>query len=83
MRVTACVRSARHGQDIVKTRDVSRGGLCFTSPWIYQVGEDVEVAVPYSREGGNIFLPARIVRFQHLASEGTRVYGIVYLHTDR
>lgn len=82
LRVTACVRTARIGEDLVKTRNVSRRGLCFISPCVYVLGEEVEVAVPYSPEGGNIFLPAKIARLQYLASEGTWVYGIVYRHWD-
>jgi len=78
MRVTACVRSARFGQDLVTTRNVSRGGLCFTSPQEYAEGEAIEVAVPYSPGGGNIFLPAKIARVQLLAAEGTRIYGVAY-----
>jgi len=78
MRITACVRTDRFGQDLVKTRNVSRGGLCFTSPREYVTGEALEVALPYSPGGGNIFLPAKIARFQFLASEGTRIYGVVY-----
>ena len=78
MRVTACVRTARLGQDLVKTRNVSRGGLCFTSPREYVEGEAIEVALPYSPAGGNIFLPAKIVWLQALATEGTRAYGVAY-----
>ena len=77
-RVTACVRTSHLGQDMVKTRNVSRGGLCFTSPWEYAEGEDIEVAVPYSPGGGNIFLPAKIVWVNFLESEGTRIYGAAY-----
>jgi hypothetical protein len=76
MRVTACVRSDRLGQDLVKTRSTSRSGLSFTSPWEYVPGETIEIAVPYSPAGGNIFLAAKIVRLQLLASEGTRIYGV-------
>ena len=76
MKVTACVRSTRFGQDLVKTRTTSRSGLSFTSPWEYVLGEAIEIAVPYSPAGGNIFLAAKIVRLQLLAAEGTRIYGV-------
>jgi hypothetical protein len=78
MRVMACIRTRRLGQDFVKTRDVSRGGLSFTSPWEYVRGEAIEVAVPYSAGGGNIFLPAKIVRLELLPAEGTRSYGVAF-----
>jgi hypothetical protein len=80
MRVAACVRTARCGEDLVQTRSVSRSGLCFTSPWEYLPGEAIEVAVPYSPGGGNIFLSAEVVRLQLLPSEGTRIYGVVFQH---
>ena len=76
MQVAACVRSTRFGQDLVKTRTTSRSGLSFTSPWEYVPGEAIEIAVPYSPAGGNIFMAAKIVRLQLLASEGTRIYGV-------
>jgi hypothetical protein len=76
MKIAACVRSARLGQDLVKTRTTSRSGLSFTSPWDYVPGEAIEIAVPYSPSGGNIFLAAKVVRLQLLAEEGTRIYGV-------
>lgn len=79
MRVTACVRTVSQGEDLVKTRNVSRGGLCFSSPWQYAEGEAIEVAVPYSPGGGNIFLPAKIVWIQFLPAEATRIYGVCYV----
>jgi len=78
MRVTACVRSARFGEDLVKTLNVSRSGLCFTSPWEYVKGMEIEVAVPYSPGGGSIFLPAKIARIQFLVTEGMRICGVAY-----
>jgi hypothetical protein len=77
MRVTACVRTARFGQDLVETRNVSRSGLCFVSHYQYVRGEKMEVAVPYSPGGGNIFFPAKIVRAQSPA-EGMGIYGVAY-----
>jgi hypothetical protein len=81
MQVMACIRTTRLGQDLVKTRDVSRRGLSFASPWEYVRGEAIEVAVPYSAGGGNIYLSARIVRLQISPSEGTRIYGVAFLQS--
>ena len=81
MQVMACIRTTRLGQDMVKTRDVSRRGLSFASLWEYERGEAIEVAVPYSAGGGNIFMAARIVRIQILPSEETRVYGVAFLRS--
>lgn len=76
--VTACVRTARLGDDLVKTRTVSRTGLSFVSSWNYVAGDDLEVAVPYSQGGGNLFMTAKIARVQYLESEATRIYGVAY-----
>jgi hypothetical protein len=76
LRVKACIRSLRFGQDLVTTRTASRQGLSFTSSWEYIPGDAIEIAVPYSSVGGNIFLDAKIVRLQLLTSEGARLYGV-------
>jgi hypothetical protein len=78
MSVTACVRTTRFGDDLVKTRTVSRTGLSFASSWNYVPGDVVEVAVPYSPGGGNLFMTAKVARVQYLEAESTRVYGIAY-----
>jgi hypothetical protein len=78
MKLPACVRSSRFGQDLVKTRTTSRSGLSFASPWQYAPGDAIEIAVPYSAAGGNIFLPAKIVRLELMAAESTRIYGVAF-----
>ncbi len=78
MKIAACVRSSRFGQDMVKTRTTSRSGLSFASPWQYAPGDSIEIAVPYSAAGGNIFLPAKVVRLELAASESTRIYGVAF-----
>jgi hypothetical protein len=79
IRVAACVRCHQFAtEDLVDTRNVSRGGLCFASMRVYAPGWDLEVAVPYSPGGGNIFLPGRIARAQYLPSEKTKLYGVAY-----
>jgi PilZ domain-containing protein len=79
IRVAACVRCYQFGtEDLVDTRNVSRGGLCFASTRVYAPGWEVEVAVPYSPGGGNIFLPGRIARVQYLTAEKIKLYGVAY-----
>jgi PilZ domain len=79
IRVAACVRCYQFGnEDIVDTRNVSRGGLCFASTRVYAPGWDVDVAVPYAPAGGNIFLSGRIARVQYLAAEKIKLYGVAY-----
>ncbi len=79
IRVAACVRCHQFAtEDLVDTRNVSRGGLCFASTRVYAPGWAVEIAVPYSSGGGNIFLPGRIARAQYLPTENIKLYGVAY-----
>ncbi len=80
LRVSACVRSKELGEDIVTTRNVSRGGVCFESSRRYAHGARIEVAVPYAQGGGNIFVTGRIA-WAAQASPGTEtnLYGVAYL----
>jgi hypothetical protein len=79
--ITACIRQAGFGEEIVRVDDLSRGGLRFRSLNTYYEGSRIEVAVPYSRHGANIFVPARIVRFQDLPESKFKEYGVAYLKT--
>jgi hypothetical protein len=78
LRVNACVRSTEFGDDIVLTRNISHGGLCFESTKGYSEGWKIEAAVPYSKGGGNIFLAGRIAWKQSLPGE-QMVYGVAYI----
>jgi PilZ domain len=81
IRVTACVRCYQFGKDdLVDTRNVSRGGLCFASSRVYAPGWEIDVAVPYSTGGGNIFLSGKIARVQYLQTEKVKLYGVAYTH---
>jgi hypothetical protein len=79
IRVAVCVRCHQLGNDdLVDTRHVSRGGLCFASARVYAPGWEVDVAVPYSAGGGNIFLSGKIARVQYPATEKSKLYGGAY-----
>ena len=78
LRVTACVRSREFGEEIVWTRDVSRGGLSFEGHMRYDTGGRIEVALPYFPHGGNSFLPAEIKRVQRLSTSDANLYGVAY-----
>ena len=75
---TACLRHARLGDEVVVTEDVSRGGLRFKSRKHYPQGSLIEVALPYSPTGANIFTSARIVRAQERPGEGLVEYGVAF-----
>ncbi len=80
-RMTACIRHAIFGEEVVATENVSRGGLCFKSRKSYPMGSSLEVALPYSLGPANIFIDARIVYARELPSEGLNRYGVAYLKT--
>ncbi len=79
LKMTACIRTATHGDDVVPTENVSKGGFGFKSANKYAVGMVVEVAVPYSPEAANIFSLGRISGLRALPGEGRYAYGVCYL----
>ncbi|PYV11687.1 MAG: hypothetical protein DMG23_03560 [Acidobacteria bacterium] len=79
--LTACIRQAGFDDDVVITENISRGGLCFNSHRLYHPGSLIQVAVPYSPSGGNIFVPARIVYGVEIQSEGLTKHGAAYVKT--
>jgi hypothetical protein len=79
LRMTACVRSPEFGEEVVFTEDVSNGGLRFKSPKRYSLGSVIEVAVPYTRKVGNIFVLAQIEWEYPLPNEGVTLFGAWYV----
>lgn len=78
VRVTTCIRSNEYNDDIVMSRNASRGGLCFESTRMYAKGWKIEVAIPYTRGGANIFLSAQIVRVQAAPHGELSIFGVAY-----
>lgn len=56
-----CIRQPGLGEETLPVENVSRGGFSFKSSKGYLEGSRIEVAVPYSAETANIFVPARIL----------------------
>jgi hypothetical protein len=84
VKVTALIRHAGLGDEVIATENVSRSGLCFRSRKGYYVGSQIEVALPYSPGPANIFVPARIVRTQELPGEYLLAeYGAEYVKASR
>lgn len=79
VRVVTCVRSVDFGDDIVRSRNASRGGLCFESTRHYSKGVKIEAAIPYTQGGGNIFMTGHIVRVQHIPGGELTAYGVAYV----
>jgi PilZ domain len=79
VRTVACIQSREHGEELVRVRNVSRIGLCFEGRRAYEKDSKIEVAIPFSSGGGNVFLPARIVRVQNLPPGTVTLHGAEYV----
>jgi hypothetical protein len=77
-RLTACIRQAGTDDELAVCEDISPTGLCFRSKRRYDADTVVDVAVPYSPEAGNIFLPARVVFSEELPKAGLFRHGTEY-----
>lgn len=78
VRTIACIQNGE-GEELVRVRNVSRSGLCFEGRRPYPKDSQIEIAIPYSSGGGNIFLPARIARVQGLPTGAVTLYGAEYV----
>lgn len=74
----ARIRDPQGWEETVVTDNISRGGLRFTSEKHYAEGWMIEVALPYSQGGANIFSAARIRYVQDVPGKEERVYGMAY-----
>jgi hypothetical protein len=52
--------------------------MCFRSKRHYQANAEIEVAVPYSPDAANIFLPARVVYSEEMPKAGLFRHGTEY-----
>ena len=76
--MTACVRQSGADDELAVCEDISPVGVCFRCKRRYERNAEVEVAVPYSPDSGNIFLPARIVYSEEIAKAGLFRHGTEY-----
>lgn len=79
LRMTACLRSPEFGEEVVFTEDVSNGGFRFKSPKHHSLGSVIEIAVPYTRKTGNIYVLAQIEWEYPLPNEGVTLFGAWYV----
>jgi len=77
-RLTACIRQANADDELAVCEDISSIGMCFRSKRRYDADTPVEVAVPYSPDAANIFLPARIVYSEAMPKAGLFRHGTEY-----
>lgn len=77
-RLTACIRQAGADDELAVCEDISPIGMCFRSKRRYEADTAIDVAVPYSPEAANIFLPARIVYSEEMPKAGLYRHGTEY-----
>ncbi|HWG58101.1 MAG TPA: PilZ domain-containing protein [Candidatus Acidoferrales bacterium] len=78
-RLTACIRHSGSDDELAVCEDISPVGMCFRSKRRYDSNTQVDVAVPYSPDAANIFLPARIVYSEEIPKAGLFRHGTEYL----
>jgi hypothetical protein len=77
-RLTACIRQTGTDDERAVCEDISPIGMCFRSKRRYEANAPVDVAVPYSPDAANIFLPARIVYSEEMPKAGLFRHGTEY-----
>jgi hypothetical protein len=77
-RLTACIRHRDSDDELAVCEDISPIGVCFRSKRRYDPDTAVDVAVPYSPDSANIFLPARIVYSEEIPKAGLFRHGTEY-----
>ena len=77
-RLTACIRQPGADDELAVCEDISPVGMCFRSKRRYDADAPIEVAVPYSPDAANIFLPARIVYSEEMPKAGLFRHGTEY-----
>jgi hypothetical protein len=77
-RLTACIRQTGEDDELAVCEDISPIGMCFRSKRRFDANAPIEVAVPYSPDSANIFLPARVVYSEELPKAGLFRHGTEY-----
>jgi PilZ domain len=77
-RLTSCIRQTNEDDELAVCEDISPVGMCFRSKRRYEAGTEINVAVPYSPEAANIFLPARVVYCEEMPKAGLFRHGVEY-----
>jgi len=77
-RLTACIRHPESDDELAVCEDISPIGVCFRSKRRYEPQTLIDLAVPYSPDSANIFLPARIVYSEEIPKAGLFRHGTEY-----
>jgi PilZ domain len=81
-RLTACIRQVNADDELAVCEDISPVGMCFRSKRRHEANDAIDVAVPYTPEVANIFIPARIVYCEELPKAGLFRHGVEYRKPD-
>ena len=79
LKMPACLQTREGEEEIVKTVNISKGGLAVLSRTEHPKDSLLKVSFPYNVGGGNIFILSRVVRILPGEDEGTFMLGIQYL----
>ena len=79
LQMIACIRDPQGWEEVVKTENLSRGGMRFKSQKHYSDAWVVEVALPYSQGGANIFSAAKVKNVGEVPGTTEHVYGVAYV----
>jgi len=82
-KANACVRYRGVKEEVVRVKDASRGGFRFVSEHYYVVGFAIEVAMPYTANAANIFVPARIMWRREVKRLDRLEYGVAYTQAPK
>jgi PilZ domain len=77
-RLTSCIRQANADDELAVCEDISPVGMCFRSKRRYEAQDAIDVAVPYTPDVANIFIPARVVYCEELPKAGLFRHGVEY-----
>jgi hypothetical protein len=72
------VRSFYGKEEVTRSENVSRGGMCYITDRSYEIGEIVLVTCPYERTGQNIEVRGHVVRCREMQGTGRKIYGVRY-----
>lgn len=79
LQMAACFQTREGQEEIVKTVNISKGGLAVLSRTEYPKDCLLKVAFPYNLGGGNIFILSQVVRDSPGKDKGTFMIGIQYI----
>lgn len=77
-RLTSCIRQHGADDELAVCEDISPIGMCFRSKRLYEAQAPIDVAVPYSPDSANIFMPAKVVYSEPVPKAGLFRHGVEY-----